>query len=102
MADEPAEAKLNLPSREQRCSVARTSDVLDIIGSDTSASKFSATLSAKACSPESTADGTCWPPPEHGPRNLGENDILVRSMPYSSDTRTTIRSSKRNRLRLHN
>src|ERR1700730_14410410 len=73
----PAEAKVVLSLREQGRSVVRTSDVLAVLGSETSARKVIRNLLRKGWLSRIVGGRYMLLPPEHGPENLGENNILA-------------------------
>jgi predicted transcriptional regulator of viral defense system len=73
----PAESKVVLSFREQGRSVVRVSDVLAILGSETSARKVIRNLIRKGWLSRIVGGRYMFLPPEHGPENLGENNILA-------------------------
>jgi predicted transcriptional regulator of viral defense system len=73
----PAEAKVVLSLREQGRSVVRTSDVLAVLGSDTTTRKVIRNLVRKGWLSRIVGGRYMLLPPEHGPENLGENNILA-------------------------
>jgi predicted transcriptional regulator of viral defense system len=73
----PAESKVVLSFREQGRSVVRVSDVLAILRSETSARKVIRNLIRKGWLSRVVGGRYMFLPPEHGPENLGENNILA-------------------------
>ena len=73
----PAEAKVVLSLREQNRSLVRASDVLAILGSNTTARKVIRNLIRKGWFSRIVGGRYMLLPPEHGPENLGENNILA-------------------------
>jgi predicted transcriptional regulator of viral defense system len=73
----PAEAKVVLSFREQGRTVVRASDVLDLLGSENSARKVIRNLIKKGWLSRILGGRYMLLPPEHGPENLGENNILA-------------------------
>jgi predicted transcriptional regulator of viral defense system len=73
----PAESRVVLSLREQGRSVVRASDVLDMLGSETSARKVIRNLLRKGWLSRIIGGRYMLLPPEHGPENLGENNILA-------------------------
>ena len=73
----PAESKVVLSFREQGRTVVRTSDVLDLLGSENSARKVIRNLVRKGWLSRILGGRYMLLPPEHGPENLGENNILA-------------------------
>jgi predicted transcriptional regulator of viral defense system len=73
----PAEAKVVLSLREQGRTVVRASDVLELLGSETSARKVIRNLLSKGWFSRIVGGRYMLLPPEHGPENLGENNILA-------------------------
>ena len=73
----PAESKVVLSFREQGRSVVRVSDVLAILGSEPSARTVIRNLVRKGWLSRIVGGRYMFLPPEHGPENLGENNILA-------------------------
>src|ERR1700687_5984449 len=73
----PAESRVVLSFREQGRSVVRTSEVVGILGSETSARKVIRNLIRKGWLARIVGGRYMLLPPEHGPENLGENNILA-------------------------
>jgi predicted transcriptional regulator of viral defense system len=73
----PAESRVVLSLREQGRTVVRVSDVLDLLGSETSARKVIRNLLRKGWLSRIVGGRYMLLPPEHGPDNLGENNILA-------------------------
>jgi predicted transcriptional regulator of viral defense system len=73
----PAESKVVLSFREQGRSVVRVSDVLDLLGSENSARKVIRNLLRKGWLSRIVGGRYMFLPPEHGPENLGENNVLA-------------------------
>src|SRR5271170_3120149 len=73
----PAESKVVLSFREQGRSVVRASDVLKLLGSENSARKVIRNLIRKGWMSRIIGGRYMLLPPEHGPENLGENNILA-------------------------
>lgn len=73
----PAETKVVLSFREQGRTVVRASDVLDLLGSENSARKVIRNLIKKGWLSRILGGRYMLLPPEHGPENLGENNILA-------------------------
>jgi predicted transcriptional regulator of viral defense system len=73
----PAESKVVLSFREQGRSVVRVSDVLELLGSENSARKVIRNLVRKGWLARIVGGRYMLLPPEYGPENLGENNILA-------------------------
>jgi predicted transcriptional regulator of viral defense system len=73
----PAESRVVLSFREQGRTVVRTADVLDLLGSENSARKVIRNLLRKGWLSRIVGGRYMLLPPEHGPENLGENNILA-------------------------
>jgi predicted transcriptional regulator of viral defense system len=73
----PAESKVVLSFREQGRTVVRADDVLALLGSETSARKVIRNLIRKGWLSRIVGGRYMLLPPEHGPENLGENNILA-------------------------
>jgi predicted transcriptional regulator of viral defense system len=73
----PAESKVVLSFREQGRSVVLASDVIDLLGSENSARKVIRNLLRKGWLARIVGGRYMLLPPEHGPENLGENNILA-------------------------
>src|SRR5258707_2551107 len=73
----PAEAKVVLSFRAQGRTVVRASDVLTLLGSENSARKVIRILIRKGWLSRIIGGRYMLLPPERGPENLGENNILA-------------------------
>lgn len=73
----PAESRVVLSFREQGRTVVRVADVLDLLGSENSARKVIRNLIRKGWLSRIIGGRYMLLPPEHGPENLGENNILA-------------------------
>jgi predicted transcriptional regulator of viral defense system len=73
----PAESKVVLSFREQGRSVVLASDVMHLLGSENSARKVIRNLIRKCWLSRIVGGRYMLLPPEHGPENLGENNILA-------------------------
>ena len=73
----PAESKVVLSFREQGRTVVKAADVMDLLGSETSARKVIRNLLRKGWLSRIVGGRYMLLPPEHGPENLGENNILA-------------------------
>jgi predicted transcriptional regulator of viral defense system len=73
----PAESRVVLSLREQGRTVVRASDVLELLGSENSARKVIRNLLRKGWLSRIVGGRYMLLPPEHGPDNLGENNILA-------------------------
>ncbi len=73
----PAEAKVVLSFQEQGRTVVRAADVLKLLGSETTARKVIRNLIRKGWLSRIVGGRYMLLPPEHGPENLGENNILA-------------------------
>jgi predicted transcriptional regulator of viral defense system len=73
----PAETKVVLTLRELGRTVVRASDVLRLLGSETSSRKVIRNLIRKGWLSRIVGGRYMLLPPEHGPENLGENNILA-------------------------
>jgi predicted transcriptional regulator of viral defense system len=73
----PGEAKVVLSFREQGREVVRTADVVDVLGSEMSARKVIRNLVRKGWLSRLVGGRYMLLPPEHGPENLGENNVLA-------------------------
>ena len=73
----PAESKVVLTFREQGRTVVRVTDVVDMLGSDNSARKVIRNLLKKGWLSRVVGGRYMFLPPEYGPENLGENNILA-------------------------
>ncbi len=80
----PAESRVVLSFREQGRTVVRTADVLDLLGSENSARKVIRNLLRKGWLSRIVGGRYMLLPPEHGPENLGENNILATRRQRSS------------------
>jgi len=73
----PAESRVVLSFRKQGRSVVRATDVLDLLGSENSARKVIRNLLRKGWFSRIVGGRYMLLPPEYGPDNLGENNILA-------------------------
>lgn len=73
----PAESRVVLSFREQGRTIIRAADVLELLGSETSARKVIRNLLRKGWLSRVIGGRYMLLPPEHGPENLGENNILA-------------------------
>src|SRR5262245_29801740 len=73
----PAESKVILTLQEQRRTVVRAADVLRLLGSETTARKVIRNLIRKGWLSRIIGGRYMLLPAEHGPENLGENNILA-------------------------
>lgn len=73
----PAESKVVLSFREQGRTIVKATDVLDLLGSEASARKVIRNLLRKGWLSRIVGGRYMLLPPEHGPENLGENNILA-------------------------
>jgi len=73
----PAESRVVLTLRERGSTVVRASDILDLLGSENSARKVIRNLLRKGWLSRIVGGRYMLLPPEHGPDNLGENNILA-------------------------
>jgi predicted transcriptional regulator of viral defense system len=73
----PAEAKVVLSLREEGRSIVRVSDVSALLGSENSARKVIRNLIRKGWLSRIVGGRYMLLPPEYGPENLGENNILA-------------------------
>jgi predicted transcriptional regulator of viral defense system len=73
----PAESKVVLSFREQGRSIVRVSDVLELLGSENTARKVIRNLVRKGWLVRIVGGRYMLLPPEYGPENLGENNILA-------------------------
>ncbi|MGY3404827.1 putative transcriptional regulator of viral defense system [Bradyrhizobium sp. GM5.1] len=73
----PAESKVVLSLREEGRSVVLVSDILEILGSENSARKVIRNLLRKGWLSRIVGGKYMLLPPEYGPENLGENNILA-------------------------
>lgn len=73
----PNEAKVVLSFREQRRSVVRAADVIELLGKEQTARKVIRNLLRKGWLTRLVAGRYLFLPPEHGPENLGENNALA-------------------------
>jgi len=71
------EAKVVLSLREQAQSVVQTKDVIALLGSEPKARKVIYNLVRKGWLSRLVGGRYLFLPPEHGPENLGENNILA-------------------------
>ncbi len=73
----PAESKVVLSFREQGRAIVRTIDVVDLLGSEPSARKVIRNLVRKGWLSRIIGGRYMLLPPEYGPENLGENNVLA-------------------------
>lgn len=73
----PAESRVVLSFREQGRTVVRAADVRDILGSETTTRKVIRNLTRKGWLSRIVGGKYMLLPPEHGPENLGENNVLA-------------------------
>lgn len=73
----PAESRVVLSFQEQGRTVVRAADVLKLLGSETSARKVIRNLIRKGWLSRIVGGRYMLLPAEHGPENLGENNILA-------------------------
>lgn len=73
----PQEAKTVLSFREQGRSVVLATDVIELLGSETTARKVIRNLLRKGWLTRLVGGRYLFLPPEHGPENLGENNALA-------------------------
>lgn len=73
----PKEATVVLSLTEQGRNVVRAGDVIDLLGSESSARKVIRNLLRKGWLSRLIGGRYMFLPPEHGPENLGENNVLA-------------------------
>jgi len=73
----PKEAIVALSLAEQRKSVVRATDVIDLLGSEPTARKVIRNLLRKGWFSRLVGGRYMFLPPEYGPENLGENNVLA-------------------------
>ena len=73
----PNEAKTVLSFREQKRSVVHATDVIELLGHESTARKVIRNLLRKGWLTRLVAGRYLFLPPEHGPENLGENNALA-------------------------
>jgi predicted transcriptional regulator of viral defense system len=73
----PKEARVVLSLTEQGKSVVRAADVIDLLGSEPTARKVIHNLLRKGWLARLVGGRYMFLPPEHGPENLGENNVLA-------------------------
>lgn len=73
----PKEATVVLSLTEQGRNVVRASDVIDLLGSESTARKVIRNLLRKGWLSRLIGGRYMFLPPEHGPENLGENNVLA-------------------------
>jgi predicted transcriptional regulator of viral defense system len=73
----PNEARLVLSLREQGRSVVRAAEVIQILGSESTARKVIRNLLRKGWLSRLVGGRYMFLPPEYGPENLGENNVLA-------------------------
>ncbi len=73
----PNEAKVVLSLREQNREIVRTADIIAILESEPAARKVIRNLLRKGWLSRLVGGRYMFLPPEHGPENLGENNVLA-------------------------
>jgi predicted transcriptional regulator of viral defense system len=73
----PHEAKVVLSLREQSRDVVRTAEIIEILGSEPATRKVIRNLVRKGWLSRLVGGRYMFLPPEHGPENLGENNVLA-------------------------
>jgi predicted transcriptional regulator of viral defense system len=73
----PKEATVVLSLTEQGRNVVRAGDVIDLLGSESSARKVIRNLLRKGWLSRLIGGRYMFLPPDHGPENLGENNVLA-------------------------
>lgn len=73
----PAESKVVLSLREQERSVVSATDIVTLLGSEGTARKVIRNLLRKGWLSRIVGGRYMLLPPEHGPENLGENNVLA-------------------------
>jgi predicted transcriptional regulator of viral defense system len=73
----PAEAKVVLTLREQNRSIVTSADIIGILGTETTARKVVSNLVRKGWLSRIVGGRYMLLPPEYGPKNLGEDNILA-------------------------
>src|SRR5580693_7119882 len=73
----PKEATVVLSLTEQGRKVVRAADVIDLLGSEPTARKVIRNLLRKGWLSRLVGGRYMFLPPEHGPENLGENNVLA-------------------------
>jgi len=73
----PNESKVVLSFREQGRTVVRTSDVIDVLGSEQPARKVIRNLVRKGWLARLVGGRYMLLPPEHGPENIGEQNVIA-------------------------
>ena len=73
----PSEARLVLSLREQGRNVVRAAEVIEILGSEPTARKVIRNLLRKGWLSRLVGGRYMFLPPEYGPENLGENNVLA-------------------------
>jgi predicted transcriptional regulator of viral defense system len=73
----PKEARVVLSLTEQGRSVVRAAEVIDLLGSEPTARKVIHNLLRKGWLARLVGGRYMFLPPEHGPENLGENNVLA-------------------------
>ena len=73
----PNEAKVVLSLRERNSEVVRATDIIGILGSEPTARKVVRNLVRKGWLSRLVGGRYMFLPPEHGPENLGENNVLA-------------------------
>lgn len=73
----PAEAKIVLSFREQGREVVRAAEIIELLGSEQTGRKVIRNLIRKGWLSRLVGGRYMLLPPEHGPENIGENNILA-------------------------
>jgi predicted transcriptional regulator of viral defense system len=73
----PKEAILVLSLREEGCEVVSAADIIDRLGSERTARKVIHNLLRKGWLSRLVGGRYMFLPPEHGPENIGENNVLA-------------------------
>jgi predicted transcriptional regulator of viral defense system len=73
----PHESQVVLSFREQGREVVRTSDIIEVLGSERSARKVIRNLVRKGWLTRLVGGRYMFLPPEHGPENIGEQNMLA-------------------------
>src|SRR5580658_7667371 len=73
----PKEAQVVLSFREQGRSIVRAADVISILGNEQTGRKVTRNLLRKGWLTRLVGGRYLFLPPEHGPENLGENNVLA-------------------------
>jgi predicted transcriptional regulator of viral defense system len=73
----PNEAKVVLSLREKNSDIVRAAEIIDILGSEPAARKVIRNLLRKGWLSRLVGGRYMFLPPEYGPENLGENNVLA-------------------------